>query len=101
MTYPFNSVSVNKMADDRDTWRSCCVYVDHRCIVFAVQTFLGFALLTFCAYELSSETDCERSAPYWGLLGTIAGFFFNKLSVVHRKEYTGVPTNNQVNAVEI
>lgn len=62
-------------------WESCCFRLDQRCIVFIVQTLMGVALIVFCAYMLSTEKNCDRATPYWGLIGTIAGFFFNKLSV--------------------
>ena len=67
--------------DNDYVWESCCFRLDTRCVVFSVQTLIGFTLLAFCAYELSTEQECDRAAPYWGLIGTIAGFFFNKLSV--------------------
>ena len=62
-------------------WRSCCFAADKRCIVFLVQTCLGFGLLTFCALRLTYEKDCDRAAPYWGLIGTVTGFFFRKMTV--------------------
>lgn len=77
--------------DDNYLWKSCCFILDQRCIVFTVQTLIGTALIVFCAYMLSTETNCDRAAPYWGLIGTIAGFFFNKLTVTHY----GVDTNQQ------
>lgn len=70
-------------SEPRYKWESCCFLLDQRCIVFTVQTLIGMALIIFCAYMLSTETNCDRSAPYWGLIGTIAGFFFNRLSVTH------------------
>ena len=75
---------LNKMETPNDSeyvWESCCFRLDTRCVVFIVQTLIGFTLLAFCAYELSTEQECDRAAPYWGLIGTVAGFFFNKLSV--------------------
>jgi predicted cobalt transporter CbtA len=73
-----------------NSWRSCCFTVDRRCAMFLVQSFVGFALLTFSAVRLTTETDCDRSAPYWGLIGTISGFFFNKLTMGGNKK--PVPT---------
>lgn len=64
-----------------DEWRSCCFRLDKRCVMFSVQTVIGISLLTFCAYRLATEPDCDRAAPYWGLIGSIVGFFFNKLSM--------------------
>ena len=69
--------------EEQYRWKSCCFLLDQRCIVFTVQTLLGMALIVFCAYMLSTETNCDRATPYWGLIGTIAGFFFNRLSVTH------------------
>lgn len=67
------------------TWKSCCFSVDRRCVMFLVQTFIGAALLAFCAVRLTTEGDCDRAAPYWGLIGTISGFFFNRLSIGSKK----------------
>lgn len=64
-----------------DEWRSCCFRLDKRCVMFSVQTVIGVSLLAFCAYRLATEPDCDRAAPYWGLIGSIVGFFFNKLSM--------------------
>lgn len=80
--------------EDDYVWESCCFRLDTRCVVFTVQTLIGFTLLAFCAYELSTEQECDRAAPYWGLIGTIAGFFFNKLSVNY---YGTSQDNNQQN----
>jgi hypothetical protein len=63
---------------ERFVWRSCCFKVDKQFAHFLVQTLVGVALLLFCAIQLNTEEDCERSAPYWGLIGTLCGFFFRK-----------------------
>lgn len=63
-----------------DVWTSGCFEMDKHFVHFVVQTAIGIGLLTFCAYELESEKDCERSAPYWGLMGSICGFFFRNLA---------------------
>jgi len=63
----------------KDEWRSCCFTVDRRLAVFVVQTIVGIMLLAFCAIQLSVTEDCHRSTPYWGLIGTVIGFFFQKL----------------------
>jgi len=87
--------------DAEHKWESCCFTLDQRCVVFTVQTCLGMALITFCAYMLSTETNCDRAAPYWGLIGTIAGFFFNRLSVTnyngeHNSIHTQQPHNQRM-----
>jgi hypothetical protein len=65
---------------ERFVWKSCCFSVDKQFAHFLVQTLLGVALLVFCAVQLRTEEDCERSAPYWGLIGTLCGFFFRKVT---------------------
>jgi hypothetical protein len=57
---------------------------DRRCALFVVQSVLGFFMLGFCAFQLSGQEDCHLSGPYWGLVGTVTGFFFQKLSVQGR-----------------
>jgi hypothetical protein len=53
---------------------------DKGCIMFCVQTFIGVGLLVFCALSLWVEQDCNKEAPYWGLIGTLCGFFFRKVA---------------------
>jgi hypothetical protein len=50
------------------------------CVVFSVQTFVGIFLLAFCAVSLWTVHDCNKEAPYWGLVGTLCGFFFRKVA---------------------
>lgn len=72
--------------DNKNGWHSCCFEIDQRCVVFSVQTTLGILLLGFCAFMLRTEENCDRAAPYWGLIGTISGFFFNQAGpLVFRK----------------
>lgn len=68
------------MTTGQIVWRSCCFRMDKQFIHFLVQTCIGVGLLVFCAIELTVEKDCERSAPYWGLMGTICGFFFRSIT---------------------
>lgn len=67
-------------AVDRVQWKSCCFSLDRSFVQFCVQTVLGASLLAFSAFRLTTEPDCDRAAPYWGLIGTLCGFFFNKIS---------------------
>jgi hypothetical protein len=75
--------------DTRVTWRSCCLETDKEFFTFIIQTLIGVGLFTFCAYSLRTELNCDKAAPYWGLIGTLCGFFFRKLtagsSVIRRK----------------
>ena len=62
-------------------YESCCFQLDRQFVTFVVQTIIGLCVLTFCGWQLASIEDCNRSTPYWGLMGTITGFFFRKLSI--------------------
>jgi hypothetical protein len=59
----------------RFTW-----WKEKACVVFGVQTFIGILLLVFCAVSLWTVHDCNKEAPYWGLIGTLCGFFFRKVA---------------------
>jgi hypothetical protein len=71
------------VSDDRPVgqhvWTSCCFQLDKSFLIFLVQTVLGLLILTFCAWQLIVVEDCARATPYWGLVGTITGFFFNNM----------------------
>jgi hypothetical protein len=61
-------------------WHSCCFTMDKLFVMYIVQTVVGTALLSFSAYRLTTEPDCDRASPYWGLIGTLCGFFFKQVS---------------------
>lgn len=70
-----------ELGSPKHVWKSCCFYIDKRCVTFSIQAFIGISLLTFCSFRLATEPDCDRAAPYWGLIGTLCGFFFRKMPV--------------------
>jgi hypothetical protein len=70
--------------DRQVSWHSCCFTVDKAFVQYIVQTFIGVSLLIFCAYRLSTEPDCDRAAPFWGLIGTVCGFFFNRIATMEK-----------------
>lgn len=65
--------------DSDHTWQSCCLTIDKQLVMFIVQTIIGIGLMCFCAYQLATVPDCEKNSPYWGLIGTLCGFFFRKM----------------------
>ena len=83
---PFNdALSARSRVSLNKTWESCCFRVDRTCVMFIVQTLIGSGLLTFCGYRLSTEADCDRASPYWGLIGTLCVFFFRKMSTAKKE----------------
>jgi len=61
-------------------WQSCCFTMDKMFVMYIVQTIVGAGLLAFSAYRLTTEPDCDRASPYWGLIGTLCGFFFKQVT---------------------
>ena len=59
-------------------WESCCFKVDSECAMYIVQTVIGGALIAFSCIRLATETNADKSAPYWGLIGTMCGFIYMK-----------------------
>ena len=62
-------------------YESCCFQIDRQFVTFVVQTLVGLFVLSFCGWQLASIDDCDRSTPYWGLIGTITGFFFRTMAI--------------------
>jgi len=86
---PFNeALSTYGRESYNKTWESCCFRVDRACVMFIVQTLIGGGLLTFCGYRLSTETNCDKASPYWGLIGTLCGFFFRTMSMGKKEPHT-------------
>jgi hypothetical protein len=78
---PSESKTLNQEAapPKQQVWTSCCFQLDKSFLIFLVQTVMGLLILTFCAWQLIVVEDCARATPYWGLVGTITGFFFNNM----------------------
>ena len=68
-------------------WQCCQSTCTRSLVIFFVQTFVGVAVLVFALIAVDNS-DCEKSAPYWGVIGTVIGFFFRKISI------NSNPTNN-------
>lgn len=61
-------------------WSCCQSACSRHLVIFIVQTLVGIGVLSFCLYAVDSS-DCNKAAPFWGLIGTVVGFFFRKVSV--------------------
>lgn len=59
-------------------WESCCFKVDSECARYIVQTVIGGSLILFSCVRLATETNADKTAPYWGLIGTMCGFIYMK-----------------------
>ena len=74
------------------TWQCCQSSCTRSLVIFFVQTLIGIGVLAF-AFVAVDSGDCEKSAPYWGVIGTVIGFFFRKVSINPPASGTGGSTN--------
>ena len=69
--------------DDR-RWKSCCLSMDRTAARFFSLLMLTVFILTFVFYQLANTDPCD-SAPLWGLIGTLIGFWFDGPSLKSKK----------------
>ena len=64
-----------KVQDDRykDTWKSCCIILDKRAVVFFTQIIIMASCMGFCIVQLSRLSDCTSQQTYIGLLTLLIG----------------------------
>ena len=59
-------------------FRSCCFFIDSRCIKFGAQVFFSCALLAFSMYKLAVVTEETEKSPYYVILSsTVAAWMPN------------------------
>ena len=58
----------------KEMWESCCVRTNPHAIAYIGQLLISILILTFSFIQLIySEGDCNRSAPYIGLISFLMG----------------------------
>ena len=55
------------------TWRSCCLTVDKRALLYFGQMGVGILIITFCVAMLIQNQDCDTFARYSPLLALVVG----------------------------
>ena len=59
-----------------NVYRSCCLVIDRRAVLFFTQLSFSVFVLGFSAYHLSeNDQDCSRTHLYTGLLTLILGWW--------------------------
>ena len=71
VTLPEENISIN----EDNLWRSCCLIMDRRMIVFFSQLVIGIAVISFSFVQLARNNDCESNQLYVGLVTMIIGIF--------------------------
>ena len=59
-----------------DTWDSCCISMDREAVRFFSLLMLTFFILGFLFWKIAVSDVCD-SAPLWGLVGSMIGFWFD------------------------
>ena len=55
------------------TWRSCCLTIDPRAMVFISQMVIGVAVLVFAGAQLVRLHECPQQQAYLGLFTFVIG----------------------------
>jgi hypothetical protein len=59
---------------ERYMWRSCCLVVDRRAVIFFSQLSISISIIIFCMMQLwIHHDDCDKNQLYTGILMTIVG----------------------------
>ena len=59
------------------TWRSCCLTVDKRALLYFGQMGVGILIITFCVAMLIQNQDCDTFARYSPLLTLVVDIMFH------------------------
>lgn len=63
----------------KNTYRSCCFgNTDKRLCEYATQASIGCAVLFFCGYNLTFNSNCESDPAYWSLLSSTVSYFLTR-----------------------
>ena len=59
---------------ERYMWKSCCLQVDRRAVIFFSQLTISISIIIFCMTQLwIHHEDCDKNQLYTGILMTIVG----------------------------
>ena len=61
------------MPAPRDTWRSCCLSMDPRAVVYFTQMSIGVSVLLFAGSQLVRLEECPQQQAYLGLFTFVIG----------------------------
>jgi hypothetical protein len=57
-----------------NTWRSCCLLVDRRALLFFSQLGISISVMGLCIFQLiTHHDDCDSNQLYSGLLTMLIG----------------------------
>ena len=57
-----------------NTWKSCCLLVDRRALIFFSQLGISISVMALCIYQLITHHDsCDSNQLYTGILTMLIG----------------------------
>jgi hypothetical protein len=56
-----------------NNWKSCCLTVDKRAVLFFSQLSISILVILFCCFQLIRLENCEAQSLYSGILTLILG----------------------------
>lgn len=68
----------------QNTWKSCCLTVDRRAIVYFSQIIIIAFALIFCAYQLMTLKGCTDQQAYMGLFTMLIGILIPNPQIQRR-----------------
>ena len=78
------------------TWRSCCLTIDPRAMVFISQMVIGVAVLVFAGAQLVRLHECPQQQAYLGLFTFVIGLLLPSPNIGSKGTpppvYTPAPT---------
>ena len=63
-----------ELEEHKNTWKSCCLTVDKRFVVFITQALVASSILIFSMIMLFYKDSCDNQI-YIGLISTIIGLY--------------------------
>jgi hypothetical protein len=66
------------------TWRTSCIELDRRCVIFITQTFFSLIVISFCIAKLVGPKE-DDDTIYISLLTTILGIYLPSPSLASKK----------------
>ena len=65
----------NELQKNNNTWKSCCLTMDKRFVIFITQFCISIIILGFSMYQLLTANTCDETQVYIGLISTIIGMY--------------------------
>lgn len=76
-------------------FRSCCYFVDQRCVKFGALLMISFIIMGFSIYKLCSLSDASSTIPYFILLSSTFSAWMPNPKLPGENLYSGPPVRHR------